>query len=92
MPEPIRVLLAENHPLILAGLRAVIADSPGMELVGTATTVREIWPVCQEHQPDVLLLGTTMPALPFMDTLAKAQQNYPELPVLVQLSRNPYHV
>ncbi len=88
MSEPIRVLLAENHPLILTGMKAVISDLPSIDLVGTATTIQEIWSICQEGQPNILLLGITTPDLTFVDILAQVQQTCPGVRVLALLSED----
>lgn len=86
MSKIIRIFLVDSHPLILAGIRAVIAALPDLELVGEAATRDEIWSACQEKRPDVMLLATNINNLSVTDALMQAQQYCPGLRVLVLLS------
>ncbi|MEU8123295.1 response regulator transcription factor [Spirillospora sp. NPDC049024] len=57
----IRVLLADDQPLIRAGLRVLIADTPGMEVVGEAATGAEAVRLVAETAPDVVVMDIRMP-------------------------------
>ncbi len=61
MAEPIRILLADDHALVRAGLRAILAAEPDFALVGEATTGDEARALCATLRPDVLLLDLRMP-------------------------------
>ena len=66
----IRVLLADDHPLVCEGLRVVLAAQPDVTVVGEAATAGEAQGRCAELRPDVLLLDLRMPGPPPAETLA----------------------
>lgn len=80
---PVRVLVADDHPLIRAGLVSTLAAEPGLLLVGEATNGDEAQHLCQEQQPDVLLLDLRMPGPSALETVACLCQYCPETKVLM---------
>jgi DNA-binding NarL/FixJ family response regulator len=63
MTARIRVTLADDHPIVLAGLRNLVQAEPDLELVGEAATGLSALKVIREKQPDVALLDISMPEL-----------------------------
>jgi DNA-binding NarL/FixJ family response regulator len=59
----IRVLLADDQPLVRAGLRVLIADTPGMEVAGEAGTGAEAVRQTQDARPDVVVMDIRMPGM-----------------------------
>ncbi|WP_329306384.1 response regulator transcription factor [Streptomyces sp. NBC_01260] len=62
-PAPIRVLLADDQPLVRAALRMVIADLPGIEVAGEAGTGDEAVRLTAQLAPDVVVMDIRMPGL-----------------------------
>jgi len=58
-----KVLLADDHRLVRAGLRALLDATPSLEVVGEATDGEEAWQMILELQPDAALLDIAMPKL-----------------------------
>jgi DNA-binding NarL/FixJ family response regulator len=83
MDPPIRVLLADDHPLVRAGLRATVAGAADIALVGEATTGEEVRRLCEELAPDVVLLDLQMPGPPPTATVAYLHEHCPGTRVLV---------
>jgi len=83
MSHPIRVLLADDHPLICVGIRAVLAATPTIELVGETTDGCMTQQMCQELHPTVLLLALDLPGPPTMEIVAFVQTHCPATQVLV---------
>ena len=79
---PIRVLLADDHPVVRAGLRATLA-APGLAVVGEAASGDEVPARCREARPDVVLLDLQMPGPPPTAVVAALRAACPEARVLV---------
>src|SRR5690606_22165844 len=58
-----RVLLADDEPLARERLRALLAELPGVELVGEAANGREAFELALQQHPDAVLLDIAMPVL-----------------------------
>jgi DNA-binding NarL/FixJ family response regulator len=59
--QPLRILIADDHPLVRRGMRAMLGTFPGFEIVGEASTGREAVERAAELQPDVILMDLQMP-------------------------------
>jgi DNA-binding NarL/FixJ family response regulator len=60
-PPAVRVLVADDHPVVRDGLRALIEVSPGIELLGEASNGDEAVELAQRLRPDVVLMDLAMP-------------------------------
>jgi DNA-binding NarL/FixJ family response regulator len=60
-PMPIRVVLADDHPLTRAGISAYLAQESSVELIGEAEDGHQAWKLIEELRPDVALLDIRMP-------------------------------
>jgi DNA-binding NarL/FixJ family response regulator len=81
--RPLRVVIADDHPLFRDGLRALIAVEPDLELVGEATTGREAVDVVSRSQPDVVLMDIQMPDLGGIDASRAITTASPATGVLI---------
>ncbi|MGW1179411.1 response regulator [Kitasatospora sp. NPDC002543] len=72
---PIRVLLADDEPMIRAGLRAVLATDPGIEIVAEAGDGREAVELVRRHRPDVAVLDIRMPGTDGITAAAEIRRN-----------------
>jgi DNA-binding NarL/FixJ family response regulator len=79
----IRVLIADDHPIVRQGLVSVLEDEPDLEVVGTASTGREAVASVEGLQPDVVLLDLEMPELDGVDAIPLLLAAHPTLAVLV---------
>lgn len=61
--RPIRVLLADDHEIVRAGLRALVEESPGLCVVGEASDGHEAISRAKELTPDVVVMDLSMPGL-----------------------------
>jgi two-component system, NarL family, nitrate/nitrite response regulator NarL len=73
-PRPIRVVLADDHPIVRDGLRKLLMLEEDIEVVGEASDGREVVQVVQESGPDVLILDLRMPYMDGLATLQALQQ------------------
>ncbi|HTH66374.1 MAG TPA: response regulator transcription factor [Gemmatimonadales bacterium] len=79
----IRVVIADDHPLVRAGLRQVLSDEPAIEVVGEAADGDETVAVLRATEPDVVLLDITMPGAPFPGLLRLLRSAFPRIEVLI---------
>jgi two-component system invasion response regulator UvrY len=79
----IRIIIADDHAIVRAGLRQFIADQPDLQIVGEAATGSETIALVRSVELDVLLLDISMPDRNGIDTLKTVKQIRPQLPVLM---------
>jgi len=80
---PIRILLADDHPLLRDGVAGLVADQPDMELVGEASTGLEAIEQFRKHRPDVTLLDLQMPELGGIDVIKTIRTEFPEARIVM---------
>ena len=85
--RPIRVLLADDHDLFRAGIRVLLHDLGGFEVVAEAGDGREALRLVDKHRPDVVLMDLMMPGLNGLEASARVAREFPGVRVLV-LSMN----
>jgi DNA-binding NarL/FixJ family response regulator len=81
--DPLRILIADDHPLVRRGLRAALGEMPGFAIVGEAATGREVVALAQELQPDVILMDLQMPDLSGIEATRQIVAVQPDARVLV---------
>jgi DNA-binding NarL/FixJ family response regulator len=79
----IRVLLADDEPLVRAGIRAVLAADPEVEVVAEAENGRVAVELATAHRPDVVLLDIAMPVLDGLAAAAELTRLVPDVGVLM---------
>ncbi|GAB3953318.1 response regulator transcription factor [Kribbella albertanoniae] len=79
----IRVVLADDHPVVRAGLAALLTSLPGIEVVGVAATGREAVREVITNRPDVAVLDLQMPDLDGFAATRELARSAPEVAVLV---------
>jgi len=60
-PRLVRAVVVDDHPAMRAGIRAVLDAAPGLELVGEASHGRELWPILERTDPDVVIMDLHLP-------------------------------
>ncbi len=80
---PIRVVLADDHPMFRYGVAAVLADEEQIELVGQASSGRDLLDLVRRERPDVVVTDMRMPDLSGIEVTATLGAEHPDLPVLV---------
>jgi DNA-binding NarL/FixJ family response regulator len=81
--RPIRVVLADDHSLVRAGIRSMIEKIPRVEVVGEASNGREALELVKSKLPDLLLLDIAMPDLSGLEALPQIVKNSPSVKVVV---------
>jgi two-component system response regulator NreC len=83
MPETTRIVLADDHAVLRAGLRLLLGREPDLAVVGEAGTGDEAVRVCELVRPDVLVLDVTMPGNAKLAVLRAVRERLPATRVLL---------
>ena len=81
--EPLRVLIADDHPVFRQGIGTVIASANGLEVVGEAETGTQAVELALELQPDVLVMDLLMPARNGIEATREIVSQSPHIAVVV---------
>jgi NarL family two-component system response regulator LiaR len=81
--KTIRVLVADDHYVTRAGIRAILEEAPGIEVVGESESSTEVQQMVAQLVPDVLLLDLVMPGLRPYEIEKWVRVNYPDTVTLV---------
>jgi DNA-binding NarL/FixJ family response regulator len=84
----IRILIADDHPIVREGVRRVLSDEADMVVEGEAETSQDALALVQSREFDVVLLDLAMPGRGGIDVLQEIRRVRPRLPVLI-LSVSP---
>lgn len=82
-PEPIRVLCADDHPLVLEGLKSLIGRQPDMHLVASTGTAEDTVALYGQHQPDVALIDLQMPIMGGLEAIRVIRGRWPAARIVV---------
>jgi DNA-binding NarL/FixJ family response regulator len=82
----IRVLLVDDDPLVVAGLRLMLRGSPSIDVVGEAADGDELTGAVAQHRPDVVLLDVRMPRLDGVRALRDLRALDPDPPAVIMLT------
>ena len=67
--QPVRILLADDHPIFRDGLRRLLEAEPDLKVIGEACDGAEAVKMAQQLKPDILLLDLAMPRMPGLEAL-----------------------
>jgi DNA-binding NarL/FixJ family response regulator len=79
----VRVLLADDHRLVRAGIRALLEQLDAVEVLAEATNGRDAVRLVGEHHPDVVLMDIAMPELDGLEATARIKMQFPATRVLI---------
>jgi two-component system response regulator NreC len=78
-----RVVIAADHTILRAGLRALFSFQNDLEVVGESGDGREAVRVVDEHVPDLLLIDLSMPKLNGMEAISEIRSRHPQIKIIV---------
>ena len=79
----IRLIIADDHPIVRAGLQGMLAGQPDLELVGEASTGAEAVDLAARLRPDVVLMDLRMPGMDGVTAIEQIKAQLPHIHVLV---------
>jgi DNA-binding NarL/FixJ family response regulator len=81
--KPIRVVLADDHTLLRAGIRALLEEMEGIEVVAEAADGREALRMIEVHRPDIILTDIAMPVVGGLELAAQVSKEHPHTRVII---------
>jgi DNA-binding NarL/FixJ family response regulator len=83
MTESIRLLIADDHPVVRAGLRGILDNQPDFEVVGEAADGAEAVALTGRLLPHVVLMDLRMPKMGGVEAIGRIKADHPQVHVLV---------
>lgn len=84
----IKILIADDHAVVIRGIKQILAEEADMQVLGEASNADEILELLYKEEWDVLILDITMPGKSGLDSLIEIKQKKPKLAILI-LSMHP---
>ncbi len=81
--EPLRILIADDHPLFRSGMHALLEADSETEVIGEATTGDEAIALASSLQPDVILMDLQMPGMSGIEATRRILHTSPHIRILV---------
>src|SRR5258708_35348124 len=81
--ENTHILLADDHPVFRYGMRSLLQTEEGFEVVGEATTGREVIALAASLQPDIILMDLNLPELNGIEATRRILSVFPQIKILV---------
>ena len=79
----IRIVVADDHSIVLEGLVALLEDEPGMQVVGKATNGAQALDEVRRSRPDIALLDITMPVMSGLEITRRLTEEMPDVRTLI---------
>jgi two-component system invasion response regulator UvrY len=79
----IKILIADDHPIVRKGFKQVLSDTNDMVVAGEAGNGQEVLNLVEKHKYDVVLLDISMPGRSGLEVLKDLKSRYPGLPALI---------
>jgi len=83
MPEKIRVVIADDHPIVRTGLRLMLGMEEGIELVGEAADGSAALHLIDSLQPNVVLMDLRMPVMDGLEAIERIRVEWPHIAIIV---------
>jgi DNA-binding NarL/FixJ family response regulator len=81
--KPVRILLADDHPIVRAGIRGELEKIPGIEIVGEADDGREAIEMIGSCNPDLVFMDISMKGLNGLEATARISREFPNVRVVI---------
>lgn len=79
----IRIILADDHQILLDGIRTILEQDPEFEVVGSANNGLQVLELLKREEADVLLLDLMMPVMDGLETTLHVKKRHPDIRVLI---------
>lgn len=81
--KTIKIILTDDHQIVIDGLKAVLETAPDIQIIGAALNGKVLLQLLQTLTPDLILLDISMPIMDGLETAAKVKEQYPQVKILI---------
>lgn len=81
--QTIRILIADDHPVVCQGLVATLDRKPGMSVVASASNGREAVDLFRQHRPDVTLMDLRLPQMDGVEVIAMIREEFSSARIII---------
>ena len=81
--DKIKILMADDHPVVRAGIRGMLETQPDFEVIAEAKNGQEAIEQVSKLKPDVVLMDLRMPEMDGVEAISKIKESYPDMHILV---------
>src|SRR5450631_3177040 len=81
--KPIHVILADDHTLVRAGIRALLEKLPAVKVIGEASDGREVLNLLKAQRPEVVLMDIAMPGLNGLESAERMVRDFPGVRIII---------
>ncbi|RYG12216.1 MAG: response regulator transcription factor [Burkholderiales bacterium] len=82
-PQPVRVVLADDHDLVRSGIKALLSMIDGVQVIAEARDGRELITLVESLMPDVVMTDISMPGMDGITAIAEIHARFPQVRLLV---------
>lgn len=83
LPPEVRIVLADDHDLVRSGIKALLAQVPGVTVVGEARDGEELIAAVARFMPDIVMTDISMPGMDGLSAVAKLHSLYPQVRLVI---------
>jgi DNA-binding NarL/FixJ family response regulator len=83
LTRPVRVILADDHPMVRHGLRLILEDCHEVDVVGEADNGQDLLELVERLEPDVVVVDVAMPKLDGLEAIRRIRERHPDVKSLV---------
>jgi DNA-binding NarL/FixJ family response regulator len=88
LDKPITVILADDHTLVRAGIRALLEKLSSVKVIGEASDGREVLNLLKTQRPDVVVMDIAMPGLNGLEAAARMTRDFPQVRIILLSMHN----
>ncbi len=81
--KPVRVIIADDHPIVRAGIRAEVEKVPGLVVLAEAADGREALELTKTHRPDLVFMDISMHGLNGLEATSRITKDFPGVKVII---------
>ena len=83
LAKTINVILADDHTLVRAGIRALLEKLPAVKVIGEASDGREVLNLLKTQRPDVVVMDIAMPGLNGLEAAERMTRDFPDVRIII---------